>query len=158
MSKELSVAGRRCIRPIVLFFRMCDILSAVYLPASCGRPRDTGRCTGTCASVRNCHYAQVEWFERTYEENEELGLNDMNTEEFETLPEGYVRPPLEGEGDGQGSGASHLIPHRVGTDHPIAFTKGQEEEDNTVTDGVSTSTSTNEDGGKAITGHTCAER
>ncbi|CAN0569000.1 unnamed protein product, partial [Laminaria digitata] len=30
--------------------------------------------------------AKVEWFERTFQENEELGLNDMNTAEFETLP------------------------------------------------------------------------
>jgi len=34
-----------------------------------------------------------------------------------------------------GGEASHLIPHRVGTDHPTAFTKGQEEADDTVTDG-----------------------
>lgn len=91
-------------------------------------------------------HVKVEWFERTHEENEELGLNDMNTDDFETLPEGYVRPPIaaQGEGGGKGGGGtageggrgpSHLIPHRVGTDHPTAFTKGQEEEDNTVTDG-----------------------
>lgn len=82
----------------------------------------------------------VEWFERTFQENEELGLNDMNTAEFETLPEGYVRPSegKEGASSGGGKGASHLIPHRVGTDHPTPFTKGQEEEDTTKTDGVST--------------------
>ena len=83
---------------------------------------------------------KVDWFERTFQENEELGLNDMNTAEFETLPEGYVRPS-EGEGEaslGGDGGASHLIPHRVGTDHPTPFTKGQEKEDNTKTDGVST--------------------
>lgn len=87
----------------------------------------------------------MEWFERTHEENEELGLNDMNTDDFETLPEGYVRPPIAAQGGGEGGGTageegggagpSHLIPHRVGTDHPTAFTKGQEEEDNTITDG-----------------------
>eukprot|EP00903_Cladosiphon_okamuranus_P005534 g5511.t1 len=75
----------------------------------------------------------VEWFERTFEENEELGLNDMNTDDFETLPEGYVRPPIANGGGA--AGGSHLIPHRVGTDHPTAFTKGQEEEDDTITDG-----------------------
>ncbi|CAM9328873.1 unnamed protein product [Ectocarpus sp. 12 AP-2014] len=85
----------------------------------------------------------VEWFERTFEENEELGLNDMNTDDFETLPEGYVRPPVAQPGssgapgqEGGGEGATHLIPHRVGTDHPTAFTKGQEEADDTVTDGA----------------------
>lgn len=82
---------------------------------------------------------QVDWFERSFQENEELGLNDMNTDDFETLPEGYVRPPIANGGDAgvgaEGGGGSHLIPHRVGTDHPTAFTKGQEEEDNTVTDG-----------------------
>eukprot|EP00752_Nemacystus_decipiens_P011158 g9914.t1 len=75
----------------------------------------------------------VDSFERTFQENEELGLNDMNTDDFETLPEGYVRPPIANGGGG--GGGSPLIPHRVGTDHPTPFTKGQEEEDNTVTDG-----------------------
>lgn len=85
----------------------------------------------------------MEWFERTFEENEELGLNDMNTDDFETLPEGYVRPPVAQPGgsgargpEGGEVGAVHLIPHRVGTDHPTAFTKGQEEADDTVTDGA----------------------
>lgn len=85
----------------------------------------------------------MEWFERTFEENEELGLNDMNTDDFETLPEGYVRPPVAQPGssgapgqEGGEGGAAHLIPHRVGTDHPTAFTKGQEEADDTVTDGA----------------------
>lgn len=73
-------------------------------------------------------------FERTFDENEELGLNDMNTDDFETLPEGYVHPSVKQGADGDEE-ASHLIPHRVGTDHPTAFTKGQEEADDTVTDG-----------------------
>lgn len=80
----------------------------------------------------------MEWFERSFEENEELGLNDMNTADFETLPEGYEYPPVKQggpAGDGNGAEGSHLIPHRVGTDHPTAFTKGQEEADDTVTDG-----------------------
>eukprot|EP00904_Undaria_pinnatifida_P009842 jgi/Undpi1/5989/HiC_scaffold_2.g01263.m1 len=78
----------------------------------------------------------VEWFERTFEENEELGLNDMNTAEFETVPEGYEGgASSEGKGESERN-PSHLIPHRVGTDHPTPFTKGQEEEDTTKTDGV----------------------
>lgn len=85
---------------------------------------------------------QVDWFERTFEQNEELGLNDMNTDDYETLPEGYVRPPIANGGDAEGAGGAHLIPHRVGTDHPTAFTKGQEEEDNTATDGGVESTDT----------------
>lgn len=56
----------------------------------------------------------------------------MDTEAYETLPEGYVNPPATGSG----GDAPHLIPHRVGTDHPTAFTKGQEEADDTKTDGV----------------------
>ena len=79
---------------------------------------------------------KVEWFERTFEENEELGLNDMNTAEFETVPEGYEGgASSEGKGESERN-PSHLIPHRVGTDHPTPFTKGQEEEDTTKTDGV----------------------
>lgn len=73
---------------------------------------------------------QVEWYERSFEENEELGLNDMKTEGFETIPE-------DGEPySSKGAAPVHLLPHRVETDHPTPFTKGQEEADDTRTDGI----------------------
>lgn len=75
---------------------------------------------------------QVEWYDRSFQENEDLGLNDMNTEAYETIPEGYASPPAPGGEEDE----THLIPHRVGTDHPTPFTKGQEDADNTKTDGV----------------------
>lgn len=82
---------------------------------------------------------QVEWFERSFQQNEELGLNDMNTDDYETLPEDCVRPSqlmtVAEDEEGTETSASHLIPHRVGTDHPTPFTKGQEEADTTETDG-----------------------
>lgn len=81
---------------------------------------------------------KVERFDRTFEENEELGLNDMNTCEYETLPEGYVRPLatlIEDREEEEEEAVPH-IPHRVGTDHPIPFTKGQEEADDTRADGL----------------------
>ncbi|CAM9235745.1 unnamed protein product [Ascophyllum nodosum] len=77
---------------------------------------------------------EVERFERSFQENEDLGLNDINTDEYETLPEGYVRP-LATLAEGDEKETAHLIPHRVGTDHPIPFTKGQEEADDTRADG-----------------------
>lgn len=83
---------------------------------------------------------QVERFERTFEENEQLGLNDMNTDDYETLPEGYLRPLVTlAEDQEEEEEAAHLIPHRVGTDHPIPFTKGQEEADDTRADGLGSS-------------------
>lgn len=92
----------------------------------------TRRDDGHPSAPHHTNTKQVESFERTFDENEELGLNDMNTDDFETLPEGYVHPTVKQGGGGE---VSHLIPHRVGTDHPTAFTKGQEEADDTVTDG-----------------------
>ena len=81
-----------------------------------------------------CPHDKVERFERSFQENEDLGLNDINTDEYETLPEGYVRP-LATLAEGDEKETAHLIPHRVGTDHPIPFTKGQEEADDTRADG-----------------------
>lgn len=82
-------------------------------------------------------FMQVERFDRTFEENEELGLNDINTDDYETLPEGYVRPLATLiEGQEEEEEVEHHIPHRVGTDHPIPFTKGQEEADDTRADGL----------------------
>lgn len=54
---------------------------------------------------------QVDWFERSFEENKELGLNDMNTEDFETLPEGYVRPPVASGEEAGAGGGGRVAPH-----------------------------------------------
>ncbi|CAM9344650.1 unnamed protein product [Phaeothamnion confervicola] len=73
----------------------------------------------------------IEDYDRTHEENEELGLNDMHTEGFEELT-------AEAMAARAGSPA-HERPrqHRVGTDHPTRFAKGCEDEDVTThTDAV----------------------
>lgn len=53
-------------------------------------------------------------FERTYEENEEFGLNDINTKDFETGVEydEFVKPDR----------LTHVMPK--GSDHPTFFAKG----------------------------------
>lgn len=83
------------------------------------------------------HYrdvAQVESYERSFQENEDLGLNDMKTEGYEAdVPGGHASPPAATTAV---EDPPHLIPHRVGTDHPTPFTKGREDADDTRTDGV----------------------
>lgn len=85
---------------------------------------------------------QVEWYDRSFQENEDLGLNDMKTEGYETdMPEGHASLPAITEA---AEDPPHLIPHRVGTDHPTPFTKGREDADDTRTDGVGTLASISE--------------
>ena len=63
-------------------------------------------------------------FERSWEENEEFGLNDLNTKDFET---GYEHDDHIGP----------VLPDRLtnihpkGSDHPTPFAKGTYEQDNT---------------------------
>lgn len=65
-------------------------------------------------------------FERTWEENEEFGLNDMNTKDFET---GY---------EDEGKTAGPVLPDRLTNvhpkvvDHPTPFAKGMYVHDSTL--------------------------
>ncbi len=66
----------------------------------------------------------LEDYERTWDENEDFGLNDMNTKDFETVPEEYrdvskIQPDR----------LTHVVPK--GADHPIAFAQGTLDGDST---------------------------
>eukprot|EP01039_Chlorochromonas_danica_P000423 gene423-457_t len=64
-------------------------------------------------------------YTRSFEENEEFGLNDINTKDFEVLPEGQSDEPV-------------LLPDRLSQiyvkqpDHPSMFAKGTCEQDSTT--------------------------
>lgn len=57
-----------------------------------GRARGTGECRGSALSPQNVYAPEedpelsVQRYERTFEQNEELGLNDMRTEGYEAEP------------------------------------------------------------------------
>ncbi|CAM9641061.1 unnamed protein product [Chrysoparadoxa australica] len=73
---------------------------------------------------RNDPALEVWDYERTFQENEDLGLNDIKTSGFEEVPDGLA-------GDTPLKEKSQPHQHRVGTDHPVAFTKGTEVSDTT---------------------------
>jgi len=64
----------------------------------------------------------LEEFERSFEENDEFGLNDINTSEFETdMPEAYGRSDIAA-GNNQTTSHSKRV-----VDHPTFFAKGMED-------------------------------
>lgn len=70
-------------------------------------------------------------FTRTYDENEEFGLNDINTKDFETgVDHGQVIV----------SDMRSVGPHKAGADHPTPFAKGTNENDSTMSGFYSSST------------------
>ncbi|CAM9659732.1 unnamed protein product [Choristocarpus tenellus] len=69
-------------------------------------------------------------FWRSFEENDDLGLNDINTDNYERCEGGRELAKVMEEEDEE-EDAPRRLPHRVENDHPAPFTKGQEEQDDT---------------------------
>jgi len=70
-------------------------------------------------------------FERTEDENEEFGLLDMNTADFEVIPEGSAAAAAASTSDVVYSDRVTRVVKK-GADHPSFFAKGCEENDNTL--------------------------
>lgn len=64
-------------------------------------------------------------YSRTFEENEEFGLNDLNTRDFEVLPEDTEMGPVN-----LPDRLTHV--HVKQADHPTAFAKGTNDNDSTM--------------------------